>query len=287
MRFPTENMRQIARERIPNDVFALLRKRFGTPRPWDPGVVLPPPGCAPGETIGPPDFIGVGTQKSGTSWWYNVIATHPGVHDVRTAHKERHYFSRYYDQPFTDDDTDGYHRWFPRPGGALVGEWTPHYMHQPWVPRLLSHAAPHAKLLVLLRDPIERYRSGLTHYAARKHDLDSRLAIDAIERGMYARQLQRVYASFARHQVLVLQYEACRADPKAAAATTFEFLGLDSARETSGIASEVNTTKTDKVPLPDHLRSTLHDLYLPDIAALTELVPTLDLDLWPSFTSRP
>jgi hypothetical protein len=262
----------------------LLRKRFGTPRPWDPGVILTPPTPAPGHHTGPPDFIGVGTQKSGTSWWYEVIATHPDVHDVAAAHKERHYFSRYYDTTFTQADVEDYHRWFPRPQGCLVGEWTPQYMHQGWVPRLLAEAAPEAKLLVLLRDPVERYRSGLTHYAARDQDVDNRLAVDAIDRGFYAHQLRRLHHHFAPGQILVLQYEACRADPLAQSKRTFEFLGLDPDQETTGIGADVNKTRVEKIPVPDHLRETLQELYRPDIDDLLALVPDIDLGLWPNFS---
>lgn len=284
---PVRAIKRATRQRLPKDLVDLLRKRFGTPRPWDPGVVLPPPAAKPGERIGPPDFVGVGTQKSGTSWWYEVIATHSAVHDVEAAHKERHYFSTYFDKPFTTADVERYHCWFPRPEGKLVGEWTPQYMHQAWVPRLLAQAAPDTKLLVLLRDPIERYRSGLTHYAARDWELDDRLAVDAANRGLYAHQLQRLHRSFAEDQVLVLQYEACRADPQAAARTTFAFLDLDPEQETTGIESEINTTRMEKVNMPDHLRSTLQELYDPDVAELTKLVPSIDLDLWPNFRHRP
>lgn len=283
----TAAAKRLARERLPKDVAALLRTRFGTARPWDPGVVLTPPDPQPGEVTGPPDFVGVGTQKSGTSWWYEVIATHPDVHDVAAAHKERHYFSRYYDTAFGDADATGYHRWFPRPEGRLVGEWTPQYMHQPWVPALLARSAPDAKLLVMLRDPIERYRSGMTHYAARGRDLDSPLAVDAVARGRYAEELHHLHRSFAPEQILVLQYEACRRDPLTQSRRTFEFLGLDPDQETTGIDAEVNTTRVEKVNVPDHLAATLRELYRSDIDELLKLVPDLDLDLWPNFGSRP
>lgn len=284
MTSPTTALRNVARDKLPKDIVTFLRKRFGPRRPWDPGVVLRPPEPGPGERIGAPDFVGVGTQKSGTTWWYLVIATHPGVHDVKAANKERHFFGRYFDAPFTNDDVLSYHRWFPRPDDRLVGEWTPGYMHQQWVPRLLAEAAPDAKLLVLLRDPIERYRSGLTHYAARGSHLESHLAIEAVARGMYAQQLRWLTHSFPTEQILVLQYEACRNDPLTASRRTFEFLGVDPEQETAGIASEVNATRVEKIVVPDHLRRTLQELYQPEIEDLLTLVPEIDLDLWPNFS---
>ncbi len=283
IRTPLARIKRETRKRLPNDVLALLRRRMGTPRPWDPGVVLDPPETPAGHRIGPPDFVGVGTQKAGTSWWYEIIASHPGVHDVVGAHKERHFFSPYWDQPFGPADVDRYHRWFPRPEGAITGEWTPQYLHQPWVPALLAQAAPGARILVLLRDPIERYRSGMTHYAARDQDLDSRLALDAIERGCYARQVDRLLRFFPREQILLLQYEAVRADPLPAARRTFEFLGLDPDHVPGDMSSEVNTTRVAKVELPEHLLTDLRRLYQADGPRLRELMPDLDLGLWPTF----
>ena len=59
------------------------------------------------------------------------------------------------------DFVERYHRNFPRPAGGVTGEWTPRYMYDHWSLRLLRRAAPEARILVILRDPIERYRSAL------------------------------------------------------------------------------------------------------------------------------
>src|SRR5262245_42500030 len=71
------------------------------------------PAVPSGWTTGPPDFVGVGTQRSGTSWWLNVIAAHPGV--TEPWMKELHYFNRFSHVPFGEEAIDGYHRCFPRP----------------------------------------------------------------------------------------------------------------------------------------------------------------------------
>ena len=47
-----------------------------TPRGRTAGPQGPP--CPPGMTIGPPDFVGVGVPKAGTSWWFSLILAHPG-----------------------------------------------------------------------------------------------------------------------------------------------------------------------------------------------------------------
>lgn len=119
------------------------------------------PTCPPGWRVGPPDFVGVGTQRSGTKWWYENVVGHPGVTRVSGPHKELHFFDGLSDVDLSPEWVERYHRFFPRPGGTIAGEWTPRYMANFWTPGLLHEAAPEARLLVLLRDPVERYLSGV------------------------------------------------------------------------------------------------------------------------------
>src|SRR5947209_11073993 len=160
----------------------------------DGGVDLPPPPpeCPRGWQTGPPDFVGVAAQRSGTTRWCNLILAHPEV--VRThAKKELHYFDRFYAGGFTAATASGYHAYFPS-DGRKTGEWTPMYASAPWIPALLAAAAPAARLLMLLRDPVERYLSGLELdiETARKRGAPlSRYApLEAFSRGFYHAQLQ-------------------------------------------------------------------------------------------------
>jgi hypothetical protein len=153
------------------------------------------------------------------------------------------------------------------------------------VPPLLHRAAPGARLLVLLRDPVERYRSGLTHTAGMSRARLKRAdAVGEFARGLYAQQLEHLFAWFPVEQALVLQYERCRRDPRQELARTFDFLGL----EPTDVASEVlerrvNETLERKVEVPDDLIETLTADYRPQMERLCELVPSLDLTLWPNF----
>ena len=94
-----------------------------------------PPQATADEITGPPDFVGIGVQKAGTTWWFDAICAHPDVYSRRDIHKERHFFGRYAIEPFGSADSSLYHDWFPRPAGTLTGEWTPDYMHCPGSPR--------------------------------------------------------------------------------------------------------------------------------------------------------
>ena len=145
-----------------------------------------------GLITGPPDFIGVGTQRSGTTWMQRLLRDHPRIHLPRDQRKEQHFFDWFGKTEMTDADVARYHEQFPRPPGDIAGDWTPRYMRDIWTPRLIPRAAPDAKILVIFRDPVERYRSGVLHTLARRGGRAATyLATDAVERGRYALQLKR------------------------------------------------------------------------------------------------
>lgn len=254
---------------------------LGKYAPWEDGFDTTPPLPCINEVTGPPDFVGIGAQKAGTTWWYEAICAHPGVFSRSDIHKERHFFGRYVAQPFGPEQCQLYHSWFPRPRGRLTGEWTPDYLHVPWVPPLLAQAAPGARLLVVLRDPIERFRSGLAHHRREHVRLTTERYQDAFTRGLYQDALRRWSFHFSRDQILVLQYERCVADPAGQIARTYRFLELEPF-VFDGLHNRVNTT-THTVDLEENVRRRLVDLYTPDVSALSKSFPELDLGLWPNF----
>jgi hypothetical protein len=241
------------------------------------------PGWLPaGWQTGPPDFVGVGAQRSGTSWWFSLLCAHPGVCHPRTEPKEHAFFNRYYGEDFTRRAIDAYHWEFPRRPGSIAGEWTPAYMFEFWTPRLLARAAPDTRLLVLLRDPIARYGSSVG--AQRPRGVGGRaIAAEAYARGFYHEQLRRLLEHFSREQLLVLQYERCRANPEAELLRTFAFLGLDEVTLQAALfTTRVNPTRGAKPPLPAGIEEELRRGYARDIERLLDSFPELDPALWPS-----
>ncbi len=172
--------------------------------------------------------MGVGTARSGTGWWDSLINQHPRVFRHAGTPAAVHFFDGLWAGGLRAADIERYHALFARPAGTISGEWTPGYMLDAWTPALLRQAAPEARLLVLLRDPVERFRSGIT--LAESHATvgsTARAAANAaFSRGLYADQLLRLWRAFPREQVLVLQYERCVADALAQLSRTFAFLGL-------------------------------------------------------------
>ncbi len=254
---------------------------LGRYAPWEEGFDFTPPALRPGEVTGPPDYVGIGAQKAGTTWWSDLIAAHPQVSSRAGIHKERHYFDRFATQSFDAADVARYHGWFPRRPGHAAGEWTPDYLHLPWVPALLSEAAPDARLLVLVRDPVERFRSGLSHHRRAGGRIDPDASADAVVRGFYGEALARWRAHFAPRQFLLLQYERCVADPAGQLARTYEFLGLDPFVP-EGLGRRVSATR-DFVDLDADARRRLIEVYEADVLSLARDHPEIDLGLWPNF----
>jgi hypothetical protein len=253
-------------------------------RPWKAIVSQPVPH---GWRPGPPDFVGVGVQKAGTTWWFQVIAQHPAFRHApsRRAYpvKELHFFDRFWNVPFTTSDAATYYRCFPRPAGAFVGEWTPRYMYDYWTPGLLQVAAPDVRLLVLLRDPVERYSSGLTLQASGSRFSGRQAAEEAFHRGLYHQQLRGLLEHFDRRRILVLQLERCRQSPVQEWERTLAFLGLERTRRPPAKLGEiVNQTMTSKLPLQLPLHEALVAAYRQDARRLARAFPEVDLDLWSS-----
>ena len=255
--------------------------RFRGPAPMGPPE---PPDCPANQRIGPPDYVGIGAQKAGTSWWNALLEMHPDVHRTGGQPKELHFFDAAWERPWSAAEATRYARYFPRPTGSITGEWTPGYMIDFWTPGLIARAAPETRLLVLLRDPVERFRSGLTHTDdATAASLSHRDAAGGFQRGLYAQQLRRVLDAFPRERVLILQYEACREDPAGELARTFAFLDLRPFDlPGSAFTREFNPTTGRKVELTAGLRRALEDGYAVDLEELRTLVPDLDLRRWPT-----
>src|SRR3990170_420632 len=184
----------------------------------DAGPAAPPrarrPRTAPavldGWSVGPPDFIGVGVHKAGTTWWWALLVAHPQVDGV-PRRKELHLLERMRGSGLTAELLDEYYRAFPRAPGHIAGEWTPRYQAMPAIPPIIAQVAPEARLLTIVREPVERYRSGLKQWRdenrRRSERRDERAGRrEALMRGFYGRQVQRLVDAVGQERGPVLQY---------------------------------------------------------------------------------
>jgi hypothetical protein len=188
------------------------------------------------------NFIIAGVQKAGTTALFDYLSDDPAY--ALSATKEVHFF----DDESVDwaaPDYAPYHAQFDWRRDAIRGEATPIYLY--W-PRCLERIATYnrdIRLIVMLRDPVERAWSHWRMETSRGVETQpfswcirqgrSRL-FDAepwgahrefsyVERGFYGEQIERLFAVFPREQVLLLQADDLRRDPGAALNTVGQFLG--------------------------------------------------------------
>src|SRR5579859_2819290 len=107
-----------------------------------------------------PDFLIIGGQRCGTSSLYYYLTEQPGV--VAASTKEIHFFDDYYTKGLgwykAQFPTASYKKYIEnvRKLHFLTGEASPYYLFHPHAPRRIKAALPNAKLIVLLRNPIDR-----------------------------------------------------------------------------------------------------------------------------------
>ena len=246
----------------------------------------------------PPDFLVLGTKRGGTTSLWNWLLQHPDVLSLwpgRQHLKSPHYFYWHYDR-----GPAWYAGHFPtatarrrasaRAGGARVvaGEASPYYLLDPRVPERVARDLPGVRLVVLLRDPVdraashhrERVNAGVESlsfadalaaeegrlagelermaadpgYYSRAHDLYSYRS-----RGVYAPQLRRWRAVVPDERMLVLQSELLYADPEGSFDTVTDFLGL---RRHPGLRPDHHNRRT-RAAMDTGLRAELTDFFAP------------------------
>jgi hypothetical protein len=212
------------------------------------------PSTAPGAL---PDYLIIGAQKCGTSSLYAYLRQHPQIRPARR--KEVHYF----EGSFTRLSLDWYRSFFPpfipdpnEPNAvSITGEASPFYLFNPRVPRRVAQVLPDVKLIVILRNPVERAYSHYHHElrGGREHlsftgaieAEDERLAGEAEKlmaddeyrsptfrtksykaRGIYFDQLVRWRAYFPAEQMLILTTQQLHDAHDETLDQTFEFLGV-------------------------------------------------------------
>lgn len=190
------------------------------------------------------NFLICGTQKGGTTTLNCYLREHPEI--CVAEKKEVHFFDdEAYFRGKTPDYAE-YHSFFsPQSRHRLVGESTPEYMYFHDAPRRIWEYNPDMKIIVVLRNPIERaYSHWNMEYSRKMETLPFWDAIRSepercrqvlplqhrfhsyIDRGFYLEQLRRLWFYFSKQRVLALKSEYLRDHPADALGEICEFLGV-------------------------------------------------------------
>ena len=134
-----------------------------------------------------PDFAIIGARKAGTTFLYNLLVRHPHVQPA--AVKEVHYFNSLIEE----EGVEWYRQCFPAPrhkeGRRIItGEATP-YLPHPLAPERMARVVPEARLIALVRNPVERAYSDYQHVVRRGQEpLTFEEAIEVEEAALEAKK---------------------------------------------------------------------------------------------------
>lgn len=198
-----------------------------------------------------PDFVILGAMKAGTTAMFRFIGGLPGVLPARV--KEVQYFSYHYDKGERWYRMHFPMRWHLECRSSITGEASPAYLFHPEAPQRCAQTVPNARLIAVLRNPIDRAYSHYVYERARGMEPLSSFsaAIEAEERrmvaptaeesglgrapwrifsykarGRYAEQLERWYAAFDRDRLLIVQGEHLLTHPATVVAHVAGWLGV-------------------------------------------------------------
>ncbi len=197
-----------------------------------------------------PSFIIAGVQKGGTSSLYYYLDQHPDVH--LPLKKETNYFDLYIKRGI-----NWYKGFFPiLDENRITGEATPSYFFHPKVPLRIAQGLPAVKIIILLRDPIER---AFSHYKmeVRRHKEPNKDFLSALKleqerlveinnldlatrqqwennrvfsyasRGLYSEQVQNWVTNFDKNQILFLKSEEFFSEPQKILNEVCDFIGIE------------------------------------------------------------
>ena len=200
-----------------------------------------------------PNFFVIGAGKSGTTSLWRYLEQHPEVY--MSAIKEPNFFTfeggvpdfRGPRTPWAVTDLEAYRALFAGVSEEkAIGEASAYYLYSEEAPKRIRHHVPDAKLVAVLRNPVDRAYSHFLYRLAQGGEglTDFAQALDAEEervrerwgpsfhykrRGFYHEQLSRYYDLFGPEQIRVYLYEDLKEDPVGMTQSIFRFLGVDDA----------------------------------------------------------
>ena len=267
---------------VSDAVLVDVRQKLGDFAPGDVGFVARPPDAAPGTTTGAPDFVVLAATDDAGRWWSALVSRRDDV-VVADGDPVTRFFAPFGCRTFGEAEVARFERFFPRRSGERSGYWCPDGLVHPWVAPCLATAAPEARLVVVLCDPVEALLAELEVTSAKRAPHVGSVLAAAFDRGCYGTQLRRVRDHFDEDHLLVLQLERCIAEPRDELARTVSFLGLDGA-ELPTVARQPPVPGRGAA-LDGATRERLRRLYAPQLDALVEIVPDVDLTWWPGATA--
>lgn len=216
-----------------------------------------------------PTFLVIGAAKSGTTSLSAYLGAHPEV--FMASPKEPHFFYHNWDRGLF-----WYESLFELGRDHMArGEASTSYSqapHVPGVPRRIASTIPDAKLIYIIRNPVDRIRSQYGHHVDKWRQSGSieaaiRQRPSYLNTSRYAFQIENFLRFFERDQLLVISSEDLLAHRKSVLDEVFDFIGVSRGVTIETVDIELNRTVDKRRPLggADFARSVLRRFGMSDV----------------------
>lgn len=253
-----------------------------------------------------PDFLGIGAQKSGTTWLYKNLRKHPQLYIPKI--KEIHYFNWYFYKSI-----NWYCKYFKDAKKTQVtGEINPGYSDlSDRKIKFIHKMNPNLKIILLLRNPIERaWSQAVMNLVKTKKTKKANIPIidlfsiikratstrkkefnlikneefiahfnhpRSIEKGNYLKIIKKWRKYFPNNQIFIGDYNQLKNSPDKLLNEIFDFLGTKQVTEWNNylLHSKINSTKKERTRIPDELYKYLARIYNNDLKILKQKMPNI------------
>jgi len=194
-----------------------------------------------------PSFLGLGVEKSATSWIFACLYEHP---EICIPVKEINFF---WEDEKWNKGIRFYQNFFQErcPNAMIQGEFSTSYFYHSVVASRINQYLPKIKLLVCLRNPVDRaysnYRNDIMAGTIPK-TLDFHTALKSKEyylgQGHYKKQFTEYFKHFSKDQFYIMIYEDIAKNPKKFIQQLFRFLEVDETFIPSSLSKKINVSRT-------------------------------------------
>lgn len=227
-----------------------------------------------------PSIIGIGAQRSGTTWIYEMLKAHPEV--CMSPEKEVNFFNyhfhngiRWYEKFFDGCDKN-----------KKTGEYSPTYLSDDQVPERICQTVPDARLIISLRNPVDQIYSRYLYRVSRQ-GYDGSFA-DAlkedpslIENAFYYKHIKKFLNRFDRNQILILIYEDLIDDALGFVQRIYRFLNIDINFVPANLNEKIHVSRIPKSRSAEYLMVFARGLFRQfRLFSVVEKIKEKGVDTW-------
>jgi len=196
-------------------------------------------------------FLGIGAQKAATSWIFKCLQEHPEI--SMPKNKEIHFFSN--EENYLKG-WDWYNTFFEKcDTNKKMGEFSVTYLCNPIAPARIKEHFPDIKLIVSLRNPVDRSFSHFQHLISKKSITTESLEVALkkypaiIANSKYGKALSEYLKYFDKEQILILKQEDIKSNPLDFIKKIYNFLEVSDDFQPAYVSKKYHTSKARLSPL--------------------------------------